>query len=140
MIGKAIGDCMALENEFKYYDREELGDKVILFEGKDKYEDSCDYTIENWNAVYLYNAVNLAINNERYWGFRKVIAAELLEKCHERIKKHYEQFYWIHTEDDKKRQRRKVSELDEQKKLIKDVLQKSVNSKSGNILQKMQIT
>ena len=125
VIGKAIGDCMALENEFKgCYDREKLGDKIILFEGKDKYKDPYDYTIKNWNAVYLYNAVNLAINNEKCWGFRAVKADELLEKCHERIKNHYEQFYWIHTEDDKKRQRRKVSELDEQKKLIENVLQK----------------
>ena len=125
VIGKAIGDCMALENEFKDCScREELGDKIILFEGKDKYKDPYDYTIKNWNAVYLYNAVNFAINNERYWGFCTVIAKELLEECHRRIKKHYEQFYWIHTEDDKKRQRRKVSELDEQKKLINTFLQK----------------
>ena len=89
MIGKAIGDCMACENEFKHWNREELGDKVILFEDKKKYKDSLHYTISNWNAVFLYNAVNLAINNKKYWIHKDFTVENLMKECYNRISTYF---------------------------------------------------
>ena len=89
VIGKAIGDCMAEENEFKHWNREELGDKVILFEDKKKYKSFLHYTISNWNAVFLYNAVNLAINNEKYWADHVFNTENLMKECYNRISTYF---------------------------------------------------
>ena len=89
VIGKAIGDCMAEENEFKHWNREELGDKVILFEDKKKYKSFLHYTISNWNAVFLYNAVNLAINNKKYWIHKDFTVENLMKECYNRISTYF---------------------------------------------------
>ena len=98
VIGKAIGDCMACENEFDCaylsYDRERLGDRTITFALK-KYKDPCFYTISNWNAVFLYNAVNLAINNEKYWRDNVFNTENLMKECYNRISTYFFFFFDI---------------------------------------------
>ena len=137
VIGKAIGDCMAKENEFKGNNREDIGNKVILFEGKDsegqdKYKDPYDYTIKNWNAVYLYNAVNLAINNDRYWNPYKEDSKELnsenlLSECHKLITNH---FYGVFkTSKNNKELTQKLEEVNTEGKQIIENLAKMCETK-----------
>ena len=53
VISNAIADCALERNEFA---KDKIKDGVVTFENKD-YE---SYTAENWNAVVLYNVVNIA--------------------------------------------------------------------------------
>lgn len=55
VIGKAIGDCIAGENEF--YGRS--ASDIIIFPNQEPEH----YNQSNWNAVILYNYVHEAINN-----------------------------------------------------------------------------
>lgn len=87
VIGKAIGDCMEQKNEFLCWDRQNLGKQTIIFKDTDHF----DYTIENWNAVILYNAVNLVINDKDYWRYHDVAKPEeIIGESYERIRRYYE--------------------------------------------------
>ena len=113
VIGEAIGDCMARENEFKCIDRQALGDKVIIF----KDTDYIDYTDENWNAVMLYNYVNMMINNERYrkgWG---TDTEGVMQHCYDRLARHY-------NVDNTEKCTKKLNKLEQQEKLIMVLLGK----------------
>ena len=115
VIGKAIGDCMALENEFKAQSRKTLGKQVILFDDLSKYENPYDYTIENWNCLFLYNAVNLAINSEEYWVQDNCDAKSLMEECHQRIKDHFYKVFGIPENDEElERELEKVNKDEKQ--------------------------
>ena len=126
VIGKAIGDCMALENEFKGL-RENLGRDVIVFCGS-KYKNPFYYTISNWNAVYLYNAVNLAINNKDYWEGRDFTVENIMEECHRRIKDYYEKAYQIYGEEGVIR----LSSIEDQE-CIKNFLERQLQSAMKSI-------
>lgn len=127
MIGKAIGDCMAQENEFKCIDRRELGNKVIIFKDEKKYKHPYDYTVSNWNAVFLYNAVNLAIN-KGYW--EGLTTEDLMLECYERIAHHFldesDEFCISGTKEAELQQ--ELQELEEVKKQITDYLQDRLRS------------
>ena len=66
VIGKALADCVTNRNEFKNKGAQEL----ITFEGST----IDDYKLENWNAVMLYNYVNVAIKGEKNTTTQKVLA------------------------------------------------------------------
>ena len=80
VIGKAIGDCVANENEFKgktAYD-------IITFQDTNPYA----YTRANWNAVILYNYVNSIIKSPR-----KRQDLVTIESCVSMIKQYYSKQY-----------------------------------------------
>ena len=80
VIGKAVGDCVANENEFKgktAYD-------IITFQDTNPYA----YTRANWNAVILYNYVNSIIKSPRNRRDQVTI-----ESCVSMIKQYYSKQY-----------------------------------------------
>jgi len=84
VIGKAIGDCVTEENEFK---GKNIGGKleVIEFANPKVFE----YSRENWNAVMLYNYVNVKINLPGDAHSDQ----ELLKFCLNTVYQHYEEKY-----------------------------------------------
>lgn len=114
VIGKAIGDCMAMENEFKCTDRQVLGNKTIIFENTEHLK----YTQSNWNAVILYNAVNLAINNKQYRQYNNINSESIIQEAYKKIKEHYK------IVDDTKKITEKLKRLETQAEEIMGFLEK----------------
>ncbi len=91
VIGKAIGDCVADEGEFKG----KKADNIITFENTRPEK----YTPANWNAVILYNYVHEAINRSNLYRTGKSHSndisnvKEVLGNKLERIKAYYEDYY-----------------------------------------------
>ena len=97
VIGKAIGDCVADEGEFKG----KKADDIITFENTRPEL----YKPENWNAVILYNYVHEAINRnglyenmDVYFDDMSNVSLVLQDKL-ETIKRHYENYYRGHIKN-----------------------------------------
>ena len=112
VIGKAICDCVALQNEFNkdnftgVYNRQDLGKRTITF----KNTDYRGYTAANWNALMLYNYVNLMINDEYHYSYRKD-AAETAQCCYDRIAQ-------LYVDQDTKDSKKQSTALERQKKRL----------------------
>ena len=137
VIGKAIGDCVADEGEFKG----KKADDIITFDEKTLQK---EYKPENWNAVILYNYVhevingnNLNKNKKGYCGKLFEYAAivgnvgnvrEVLKNKLKGIKTYYEDYYKDYCE--------KHIKNDDEKKHIKNDDEKSnrlLNSLENNL-------
>ena len=80
VIGKAIADCVTNMNEF---DAKRL-DKVITFKAN-----PLGYSPENWNAVVLYNYVNVAVMIKDELDKDKKSTNQILDMCMRNLKQYY---------------------------------------------------